>query len=417
MNGRHHRPHRGQPRPDRAKFLRQSDTPPGSESWNKPWVQLRTITFNPTVFPAMIRAVSPEAQPGDLVAVYDKEGKRFGTGTFSPRAKVPLRIIAHGDTPVGEEHFTDLIRRAVAWRRDTLQLDAHTEAYRVINSDGDGLSGLIVDRYADTLSVMANGCGVWRRLPAWLPLLHELLGTKRAVIELDEQSSRLEGLKPLPGDTVRTVRVTENGVRYEVDFATGHKTGFFCDQRDNRLKLAGLVAGKRVLDLCCYTGGFAVTAAVLGNPDEVTGVDLDEKAIAQARRNANLNQQSKIRWVHADAFSYARQMTQNNETWDAVVLDPPKFLESREEIHEGRRKYEDLNKLGMLLLKPGGLLVTCSCSGLWTMEDFEREVLIAAHRLNKRLQFFDRTGPGPDHPVMSNAMEGRYLKVLWARVY
>jgi 23S rRNA (cytosine1962-C5)-methyltransferase len=172
-----------------------------------------------------------------------------------------------------------------------------------------------------------------------------------------------------------------------------------------------------VLDLCCYTGGFAVSAAATGRAGEVTGVDLDEGAIAMAKRNGNLNRAS-VRWVHADAFAYARQMQTNGETWDAVVLDPPKFVLTREPAGaaEGRRKYEDLNQLAISLVKPGGLFVTCSCSGLVSFEEFETHVIKAAHRLGRRLQFLETTGAGADHPYYSNCLESRYLKVLWARV-
>ena len=398
---------------ERAKFLRAPKRPAGSENWPKPWVQLRTFVFSPTVFPAMIGAASPDAKAGDFVAVYDKEGKRFGAGLFNPRARVPLRVVCHGEQPVGEEYFTQALERAVDWRVKTLKLDEQADAYRVVNSDADGLSGLIVDQFADVLSVEVHSLGVFQRLPAWLPVLHAKLGTKREMIQVDERAASTEAIshQPLTG---APVRIRENGVRFEVQFTGGHKTGFFCDQRDNRLKFAKLVQCRRMLDLCCYTGGFAVMAAALGGCEDVTGVDLDETAIAQARRNGNLNQQNRIRWVHADAFAYARQMSQNREKWPAVVLDPPKLLESREEEREGRRKYEDLNSLAILLVETGGLFVT---SGLWDMEGFEQTVIRAAHRLNRRLQFFDRTGPGADHPVMSNCLESRYLKVLWARVF
>jgi 23S rRNA (cytosine1962-C5)-methyltransferase len=204
-----------------------------------------------------------------------------------------------------------------------------------------------------------------------------------------------------------------------VDFTEGHKTGFFCDQRDNRRRFGSMVAGARVLDLCSYTGGFAINAA-LGGASEITAVDLDETAIAQGRRNANLNQISpnKLKWVHTDAFAYARQMQKNGEQFDAVLCDPPKFVMTREPAgaSEGMRKYSDLNQIAASLVKPGGLFVTCSCSGLVSLETFEECVIKGAHRLNRRLQFFDRTGPGVDHPVYSNCPESRYLKVLWSRV-
>ena len=392
---------------------------------SKPWAQLKFVTFQPHIFPRMLGGVSPDAKAGDLVAVYDKLGQRLGAGLYNPRAKIPLRVVCHSAEPVGEDYFDAALHRAVALRRGRLKLDEQTDAWRAVNSDGDGLSGLTVDRYDDVLFCDVTSLGIFQRLPKWLPLLHELCGTKHTHVHVDHDLGSLEGIKPslMKEVTVTApakVRIREHGVRYEVDFVEGHKTGFFCDQRDNRLRFSKLVKDARVLDLCCYTGGFSLAATVLGGAADATGVDLDEAAVAQARRNQNLNQvpPAKLHWVHADAFAYARQMQQNGQTWDAVVLDPPKFVLTREGPghFEGRRKYEDLNQLALSLVKPGGLVVTCSCSGLVSLEEFEAHVIKAAHRLNRRLQFFDRTGPGPDHPVFSNCLDSRYLKVLWARV-
>ena len=154
---------------------------------------------------------------------------------------------------------------------------------------------------------------------------------------------------------------------------------------------------------------------VTGNAADVTGVDLDEKAIAQAKRNANLNQ-ARVNWVHCDAYSFARQMQRNGEQWDVVITDPPKMVFSKEDFEEGIRKYEDMNSLAASLVKPGGVLVTCSCSGQVSPSEFETAVLRGVHRVARRLQIFDRTTAGEDHPVMSNCPESRYLKVLWALV-
>jgi 23S rRNA (cytosine1962-C5)-methyltransferase len=393
--------------------------------WSKPWAQLKFVTFQPHIFPRMLGEVSPDAKAGDLVAVYDRNGQRVGAGLYNPRAKIPLRVVCHCAEPVGEDYFTDALRRAVALRRDWLKLDGQSDAWRVVNSDGDGLSGLTVDRYGEVLFCDIVSLGVAQRLPHWLPLLHELCGTKHAHVHVDHDLGSLEGIKPsllkdLTATAPDAVRIREHGVCFEVDFAQGHKTGFFCDQRDNRRRFAQFVAGARVLDLCCYTGGFALGGMVTGGAAEATGVDLDEAAVAQARRNQHFNRvpPAKLRWVHADAFAYARQMQKNGEQWDAVVLDPPKFVLTREPAGaaEGLRKYEDLNQLAVSLVKPGGLLVTCSCSGLVSLETFEERVIKAAHRLSRRLQIFARTGAGPDHPVYSNCLESRYLKVLWAKV-
>jgi len=399
--------------------------PVDRSQWLRPWAQLKFFTFQPAVFPRMLGEVSSDARNGDLVNVYDKAGNLVGGGLYNARAKIPLRVVCHSAEPLTEDYFELALRRAVALRRDLGKLDANTEAYRLVNSDGDGISGLTIDRYGDTLFCDVYSLGIFQRLPKWLPLIHELAGTKHSHIHVDHDLGSLEGMKPslvkeIVASAPSKVRIRENGLRFEVDFVAGHKTGFFCDQRDNRRRFAEMTEGKRVLDLCCYVGGFSISAALTGKAAEVTGVDLDEKAIAQARRNANLNQVSpnKLKWVHADAFAYARQMQKNGEQWDVVLCDPPKFVMTREPegSAEGRRKYEDLNQLAISLVKPGGIFVTCSCSGLVSLEDFEGHVIKAAHRLNRRLQIFDRTGPGIDHPVYSNCLDSRYLKLLWARV-
>lgn len=392
--------------------------PEGSENWPTPWVQLKYVTFHPCIYPAMVGPASPDAQPGQIVSVYDRDGQRLGRAFYNPRARVPLRVFYHGQDLVGEDRLEELIDRAIEFRTGQLALPNTTDAFRVIHSDGDGLGGLVVDKFSDTLSVEVHSLGIFQRLPGWLPRLHEKLGTKYARVSVDPAIARIEGIRnPEALSTApKTVRIRENGIKFEVNFEAGHKTGFFCDQRDNRFRLASWTRDRRVLDLCCYTGGFSLSAKLLGGASEVTGVDLDEAAIAQARRNANLNQ-TRIEWIHVDAFSYIRQMQRNEHKWDVVVLDPPKLILSRDSQEEDERRYEDLNGLALSLLQPGGLFVTCSCSGLLTAEAFEAIVIRSAHRQGRRLQFLDRTGAGADHPMLSNCPESRYLKVLWARLF
>lgn len=393
--------------------------PPGSEGWPRPWAQMKYFSFHPVVYPNMIRAVSPDAGPGDLVHVMDKEGQLFGSGFYNPKARVPLRVLQHGEDVLTEDKLDARLDAALDLRLKTLHLNDRSDAWRAVHSDGDGLAGLVVDRYADVLSIEVTTLGIWRRLRRWLPKLHERLDTTQHVIQVDPDIARIESMRwadvpeadaPAP----RSVRIRENNVRYQVSFEDGHKTGFFCDQRENRLKFAALARGRSVLDLCSYTGGFALSARVLGGCEDVTGVDLDEKAIAQAKKNADLNQ-VRMDWVHGDTFTWGRQMQQNGRQWDAVVLDPPKLVFSRdaEEGQLGRNKYYDMNAVALGLLRRGGLFVTCSCSGLLDVAEFEDIVMRAAHRSKRRLQILDRTGAGADHPVMSNCPEGRYLKVLW----
>lgn len=407
------------PYPQRRPSNAPKPPPAGSESWARPWAQMKYYSYHPAIFPNMVGATSSDAGAGDLVNVYDKEGNLFGAGFLNPKARVPLRVIHHGITPFGEAELDARLLQAVRLRKETMKLDKHTEAYRVVHSDADGISGLIVDRYDDTLSILITTLGVWRRIRRWLPLLHKELGTQYHVIQTDPDISLIESMRisdvPEVDDPApKSVRVRENEVRYLVNFEDGHKTGFFCDQRDNRLKFGQLAKG-RVLDLCTYTGGFALSAKLIGGCEDVTGVDLDEKAIAQAKKNANLNQ-TKINWTQGDAFAWSRQMIKNGELWDTVVLDPPKLIHHRDNQEEGIFKYRDLNGLAIQLVKRGGLFVSCSCSGLISVDDFEELVIGVAHRQGRKLQILDRTGPGLDHPVMSNCPESRYLKVIWAIV-
>ncbi len=386
-------------------------------TWRTPWVQLKTFSYHPTLYPAMIRGASPDAQAGNLVHVYDKDGQPFGAGFYHPRARVPLRVLHHGIAPFTEDHLLALLDRAIDLRLQVLRLPETTNAFRVVHSDGDSLSGLVVDKYHDVLSVGVHSLAVAQRLPRWLPHLHQRLGTTSAFVQIDERAARLEGIptKPFSKEKPRPVKFQEHGIRYEVDFEEGHKTGFFCDQRDNRQRLAAFCTGRRVLDLCCYTGGFSLAAKLLGKAEDVTGVDLDEAAVRQAQRNGNLNQ-ARIQWVHCDAFTWARQMQRNAEKWDVVVVDPPKLVFDREDTDGGMKKYEDLNTLAISLLRENGVLISCSCSGMLPAHEFEPIVIRAAHRHGRRLQVLEQTGAALDHPVLSTCPESRYLKVLWSRV-
>ena len=407
-------------RPSHSPRPRPAAPPPeGSEAWPTPWAQLKYFSFHPAIFPNMVGPASEDARPGDLVTVFDKTGQPFGAGFYNPKARVALRVLHHGAAPFTEEDLDASLLRAIRLRTEWLRLPEVSEAWRVVHSDADALSGLIIDRYADTLSIEVTTLGIWRRLSRWLPLLHAELGTRNHVIHVDPDIGLMENIRladvpeadePAPA----FVRFSEHGIRYGVDFSTGHKTGFFCDQRDNRQRLGQWARG-RVLDLCCYTGGFSLSARLKAGCTDVTGVDLDEKAISQAKQNANYNQ-TRINFIHADAFTWLRQMIKNGEQWDTVVLDPPKLIHRRDAQEEGIFKYRDLNALALQVVKPGGLFVTCSCSGLISTENFEELVIGTAHRHAKKLQVLDRTGPGADHPVMSNCPESRYLKALWARV-
>lgn len=382
-----------------------------------PTVAIRSAGFHPFVYRKMVVGPVGAIRPreGDLVRVQDRDGVPIGFGLWNGRSQISLRLIAPGIEPPGPGFWADRIDRAIALRRELLGIDAVSDAYRVLHAEGDGLSGLIVDRFGDVLSAEVFSLGMYQRIGPILDLLADRLGTRHARVHVDERIALAEDFPGWPvasAELPPQVEVREHGVRYRVRFEGGHKTGFFCDQRDNRHELARYCSDRSVLDVCCYTGGFTLNALVRGGAREVTGVDLDEKAIALARENANLNQ-VRPSLIHADAFGYLRQMGTNGRSYGVVVLDPPKLIPGRLDIAVGKRKYFDLNVLAMGLVGPGGLLLTCSCSGLLSSEDFLILLRAAARKAGRSAQVLALTGAAPDHPIRLDALEGAYLKAAW----
>lgn len=405
-----------------------------------PAARLRTHTFHPLIYQRMLESVDRSALPGDVVEVIDRRGERFGFGLFNPRSEISVRMLRYGTVPPDEEFWQERLAQAVALRTDLLQLDSVTNAYRLVHAESDGLSGLVVDRYGDLLSAEVFSLGMFQRSGEIMRRLAELTGAQQTLVRVDSQIHGQEGFladaiasEGFPEQTT----ITEHGTRFRVVFADGHKTGFFCDQRDNRKLLASYCRDRTVLDLCCYSGGFSVQAKRLGEAREVTGVDLDESALALARSNAALNQ-VRVNFVQSDAFGYMRDMLQNGRQYDVVVLDPPKLIRSRRELEEGTKKHFDLNRLAMRLVRPGGMLLTCSCSGLLSEEEFLRLIFAAGRQAggpqplddsaspdshqrpfqssSRTVQLLAKTGASPDHPIAANCPETEYLRAMWLRI-
>jgi len=385
-----------------------------------PAVAIRASGLYQFVYRKMVDGTVGAAAPnhGDLVRVVDRDGGHLGFALWNGRSQISLRFLSRASEPPGPDFWSRRIEDAAALRENVLKLDRDTNAYRVVHAEGDGLSGLIVDRFDDVLSVEVFSLGMYQRIGPILALCAARLGTGHFRVGVDERVARQEDFSGRPLASAHLpprVTVHEHGIRYRIHFDEGHKTGFFCDQRDNRRDLARFCAGRTVLDLCCYTGGFGLNALVRGEAREVTCVDLDEKAVALARDNGHANQ-VRLEVIHADAFGYARQMALNGRTYGVVVLDPPKLIPDREEVPAGKRKYFDLNVLAMKLVEQGGLLVTCSCSGLLDAPEFLGLLGAAARNANRQVQLLALAGAAADHPVALNALEGAYLKVAWLRV-
>jgi 23S rRNA (cytosine1962-C5)-methyltransferase len=398
-----------------------------------PAVLVRTPTGHPFLYRKRIDRFDSAARPGDLVVVRLDRRTVLGYGIFNPRAEITVRMLRWGPDPPDDEFWTGQLVRAVSLRRDLLKLDSVTDACRLIHAEGDALSGIVVDQYGEVLSAEAFSLGMFQRGADLLARLAPLCGARSWFLRPAPASLHQEGFEAEPLQSAgapMSVTIQEYGARFRVRFDGGHKTGFFCDQRENRRRLAAFCAGKSVLDLCCYTGGFAVQAKKLGNAAEVTGVELDEEPLRLARENANLNQ-ARVNFVQSDAFAYLRDMLRNGRQFDVVVLDPPKLIRTRDELEEGRRKHFDLNRLAMQVVRPGGLLLSCSCSGLLDEGEFLKLLHSAARQAGpllesspdakprhapRTMQILDKTGAAADHPVASNCPEGEYLRAVWMRL-
>jgi 23S rRNA (cytosine1962-C5)-methyltransferase len=363
----------------------------------RPAIRLRVPGSRHHLFFFRKMVVKPETfiEAGTIVDVIDRGGTNLGVGFYNPKSEIAVRMLGAAEDELIEKR----LRAAVAFRES---LGIASDAYRVCHSEGDGLSGLVVDRYAGVHSIEIFSLGMLKQLDVIKKFF------PNAFIQADARTQELEGFKLPASKSPEGVVVQENGVQFRVDFARGHKTGFFCDQRENRKAVADMSTGKDMLDLCCYTGGFAVSAAKAG-ARRIVGVDMDEEALETARQNARLNK-VKIDFFHQDVFNYLKQC---REKFDVVVLDPPKMAREAEDLPKARRGYHDMNALASRVVKPGGILVSCSCTGLVGAEEFLQIVQRASER---ELRTFKIAGAGPDHPVSNLYPEGRYLKVIYSVV-
>ncbi len=381
-------------------------------------VRLRTTRAGgqPIAFRKMVAGADPGTGNGETVRVVDTRDRVLGRGFYNRRSQLAVRILERGDGPdLDEAWLRDRLRACLDLRRRVLGLEAVTDAYRVVNSEGDGLSGLVVDRYGDLLCIEIRALGWYRRAVELKDALRDLLRPRAIVVRGDEVSERIEGFRVLGdvGGEART-EIREHGLRFAVDAAAGHKTGFFLDQRSQRALVAARAGGRRVLDLCCYSGGFSLAAA-RGGAAEVVGVDLDEEAVAAARRNHGRNGAPRsVTFRHADAFDALRDAATG--AYDLVVLDPPKLAPARDDLPKALRKYEDLNAMAMEKVARGGLLLTCSCSGLVSEGMFLETLGHAALRADREVRILELAGAAPDHPFALHHSEGRYLKCAWATV-
>jgi 23S rRNA (cytosine1962-C5)-methyltransferase len=370
---------------------------------------------HPWVWSAQVNKPESRIPPGSVVNVVDAKNRFVGRGFWNGHARIALRMLTvNADESIDADWIATRIERAVTLRRQLLKLDGITDAWRVVHSEGDGLSGLIVDRYNDILVIEYFAAGMWKfRDAIHAALLHQFPGARlywfaESHVQKQESFDCRAMEAPVP------VEVHEHGLRFHAAPGYGHKTGFFADQRENRQRFAELARGRRVLDLCCNAGGFAVHAAAIG-AREAIAVDMDPGILEIARANASANN-VEVRFEQADIFDWLRQAVARGERYDAVILDPAKLTRDRTKVMDALKKYFAMNRLALDVIPPGGLLLTCSCTGLVSEADFLEMLRRVALNAGREIQILETRGAGADHPVRADVPESRYLKAVFCRI-
>lgn len=377
---------------------------------------------HPWIFSGAVEGGSADLSPGDVVDVLDQSGGWIARGFVHPESNLSVRVFTRDQD---EALDADLLRRrvasAVALRKSLFKDRADTDSYRLVFSESDGLSGLIVDRYASTLSIRLSARALVPHLPAILDELTKSTGLHAFHIAVEKDAEEREGLttEMLPpvapiGDAPVTIR--ENGALFDVDVAGGQKTGYYLDQRENRRRVASFADGRRVLSAYCYTGAFEVLAARAG-ASEITGLDVSKDALARAEQHMAKNGiATPYTYKDADVPEALRRFRDSRQTFDMIILDPPRFVVNKSQVEKGLRAYKDIQLLAIKLLTPGGILATFSCSGLIHRDDLMRSLAWAAEDSRKTVRVIESLHQPGDHPILAAFPESEYLCGLIAHV-
>lgn len=363
---------------------------------------------HPWVFSNEIIDPPKDAEPGEILDVLDFSGRFIGRGYYNPRTLISIRLL----TNTRDEINRDFLRGRISSARALRQKLGFGDSYRAVFSEGDLLPGLIVDKFGDVLVVQSLTAGIDRLLNEIIATLDDVYTPDAIVLRNDSPSRALEGLpierRVVKGEPAERLIIEESGIKYAVDVLKGQKTGFFFDQRENRLVLRGLVKDRRVLDCFCYTGAWSLSAAKFG-ASEVTGIDSSDQAISLAVQNAAMNN-LKVFFKNADVFDELKEMEKRQERFGCIILDPPAFAKSRAKIREAIKGYKEINRRALRLMEPGGVLVSCSCS-YHVNQDLFREMLIdAAHAAGRGVRLLELRSQSRDHPMPLAAREAQYLK-------
>lgn len=375
-----------------------------------PGRERRVLAGHRWVFSNEIASSLSDFEPGSWVEVFSSRQVPLGVGYINPGSLIAVRVLCRPGEKPTDDLFRERIQKAAQLRRDILY--PGSGCYRVVFSESDGLPGLVLDRYGDVFVYQINTLGMSLLEPLLKEWVREMFEPQALVYRHDSQSRSLEGLDLVKGVALgalpQNLEVEIDALRYRIDPLRGQKTGLFLDQRDNRRRLLGWARGKRILDLFCYNGSWSLAAAAAG-ASQVIGVDQSEEAIAQAEANAALNGLSEsCRFVRGDVIRYLKGVPKGS--MDGIVVDPPAFAKTKAALAEARKGYTDLNRRAIMALKPGGMLVSCSCSYHLSEELFRDVLLQAAQAAGRELKLIEARGQSMDHPILLAMPETRYLK-------
>jgi 23S rRNA (cytosine1962-C5)-methyltransferase len=369
----------------------------------------RIIAGHPWVFSNEIREARGEPAIGDVVEVFSARGLPLGVGLYNPHSLIAVRLLSTSPVEIDREFLRARIADALALREG---LYPGESTYRLVHGEGDFLSGLVIDRFGDQFAVQTFAYGMELRLPLVCEILEEMFHPSAIVARNDSPLRALENLpsyrKVLAGEAGPVV-IEERGVKYGLDLREGQKTGFFLDQRENRAALARYCAGKKVLDGFCNDGGFSLTAARAG-ASSVLGVDISDEAVARARSNAAINGIANVQFETGDMFAMLKTLSEHEEKFDVIVLDPPSFTRTKKNVQTAKKGYRDLHAAALPLLPRGGTLLTASCSHHILPEVFLELVDEAVRKAGRQLQLLEWRGAAPDHPTLPAVPETQYLK-------
>ena len=370
---------------------------------------------HPWIYASEIEKVDGAFENGDIVDVLDFRGKFIGRGFYNPQSQISLRILTRNDEPCDRDFFARRIRDAWDYRR----LLCDPMSCRLIYSESDFLPGLVVDKFADVLVLQSLSLGIERIKDTLCDLMMEIVQPAGIWERSDVPVRRLEGMEQatglLRGEVPDRVDMVENGIHFLVDVKHGQKTGFFLDQKQNRAAMAPFCRDARVLDCFCHNGSFALHAAKFG-AKRVLGVDISEEALDVARENARVNGLGNVTFEAHNCFDLLRELTDAGEQYDLVILDPPAFTKNKAAVPAAIRGYKEINLRGLKLVRPGGFLVTCSCSQHVLSEVFQDVVNQAARDAKKRIRLVEFRTQGYDHPILPQSIETKYLKCMFLQV-